>query len=287
MGNAIASLFARAGWRVVLIDPSEDARNRSRQHLLGGSTDPALGERLTWHAELESAHACTLVIEAAPENLVLKQRIFASLEAICSPQTIIATNTSGLSISRLAESLQRPERFVGTHFFTPAEIIPLVEVVGGARTDDATITRVLRILRDTGKRPVHVRKDIPGFIANRLQHALAREAMALLQDGVASAEDIDTVARWALGIRLALTGPLEQRDLNGLDIHLAIAEYLYPDLENSQTPLRVLREKVEQGDLGVKSGRGFYDWNTPERRQALRDKETALRELAAHLETKP
>lgn len=288
MGNAIASLFATNGWQVVLIDPSETACQASREKLLGN--DPAAGpleSRLSWSARLDAAAGASLVIEAAPENLALKQQLFKELEAVCPPQTVLATNTSGISINQLAATLQHPARFVGTHFFTPADVIPLVEVVGGEHTGTDTIERVMGVLRAVGKLPIHVRKDIPGFIANRLQHALAREAMSLLDQGVATAEDIDTVAKWSLGIRLALTGPLEQRDINGLDIHHAIASYLYPDLENRQTPPSVLTEKVQHGHFGVKSGQGFYTWDTPERRQALRDKDTALRRLVSHLQESP
>ncbi|HLV28610.1 MAG TPA: 3-hydroxyacyl-CoA dehydrogenase NAD-binding domain-containing protein [Burkholderiaceae bacterium] len=281
MGNAIASLFGSHGWTVVLIDPSDAACSRSREKLQ--ETAPQYMARFSWSPSLDAAQDASVIIEAAPENATLKQQIFQKLESCCPATTLIATNTSGISINQLATTLAHPERFIGTHFFTPADVIPLVEVVAGDRTDPATSERILTLLRSVGKLPVLVRKDIPGFIANRLQHALAREAMSLLEKGVATAEDIDTVAKWSLGIRLALTGPLEQRDINGLDIHHAIAGYLYPDLENRQTPSQVLSKKVEQGDLGVKTGQGFYEWHTPEQRAALQEKEAALRALVAHL----
>ncbi len=284
MGNAIAALFAAHGWQLVLIDPSEEACERSRQRLLGDSpTGDGLHSRISWSPALEGAHDASLIIEAAPENAALKQDIFRRLEDCCGAHAVLATNTSGISINRLASGLRHPERFIGTHFFTPADIIPLVEVVACEQTAPATSASILEILRSVGKLPVLVRKDIPGFIANRLQHALAREAMSLLEKGVATAEDIDTVARWALGIRLALTGPLEQRDINGLDIHHAIASYLYPDLESRDTPSAILRDKVAQGHFGVKSGQGFYDWQAPGRRASLQEKEAALRDLVAHL----
>lgn len=285
MGNAIAALFLSHGWQLVLIDPSEEACSRSRQRLLGARTsDEGLESRIAWSHALGDAADASIVIEAAPENAALKQDIFRQLEACCAPTALLATNTSGISINQLATGLQHPERFIGTHFFTPADIIPLVEVVACERTLPATSERIIEILRSVGKLPVLVRKDVPGFIANRLQHALAREAMSLLEKGVASADDIDTVARWSLGIRLALTGPLEQRDINGLDIHHAIAGYLYPDLENRQTPSKILSDKVAEGQLGVKTGGGFYAWDTPARRDALKTKETALRDLVAHLQ---
>lgn len=284
MGSAIASLFLLHGWQARLIDPSEQARLSSRRKVLGaqagGSEDDS---RISWHASLAAAHDAELVIEAAPENLELKTEIFRQLEDICSPQTILASNTSGIPINMLAQALSRPERFIGAHFFTPADIIPLVEIVPSLRTAPETGEYMLAVLRGTGKLPVLLKQDIPGFIANRLQHALAREAMSLLEKGVASARDIDTVAKWSLGVRLALTGPLEQRDINGLDIHHAIAGYLYENLESSRQPLRILAEKVEQGRLGVKSGHGFYDWDQPEQRRSLRRKDAALRRLVSLL----
>lgn len=277
MGNAIASLFASQGWQVLLIDPSQAARDKSRERLL--QTLPPGSDALSWEANIQAAKDATLVIEAVPEVLSLKQSVFQQLEDCCNPETLIATNTSGISINQLAAGLKHPQRFIGTHFFTPADVIPLVEVIACEHTLPQHSANIMDLLRSVGKLPVLVRKDVPGFIGNRLQHALAREAMSLLEKGVASAEDIDTVAKWALGIRLAITGPLEQRDINGLDVHHAITEYLYPDLENRQTPCKLLSDKVAQGHLGVKSGQGFYDWRGSEQRAALREKDATLSAL--------
>ena len=149
----------------------------------------------------------------------------------------------------------------------PAHLIPLVEVIQTEHTSEPVIEETMNFLTTLGKTPVRVRKDIPGFIGNRLQHALAREAMSLLGQGVASAEDIDAVVKTSLALRLVFTGPVEQRDFNGLDIHLSIAEYLYPDLENTTEPLEILKSKVAANELGIKTGKGFYDWrdkNIPE-----------------------
>lgn len=277
MGNAIACLFASHGWHALLVDPSPAAREKSRERLL--QTLPQGSDLLSWEAELQAAHNAPLIIEAAPEVLSLKQHIFAQLEGCCAPTALIATNTSGISVNQLAARLKHPERFIGTHFFTPADIIPLVEVIACEHTLPEHSASIMELLRSVGKLPVLVRKDVPGFIGNRLQHALAREAMSLLEKGVASAEDIDTVAKWALGIRLAITGPLEQRDINGLDVHHAITEYLYPDLENRATPSKLLSDKVEQGKLGIKRGEGFYDWRAPGRRAVLQEKDATLRTL--------
>jgi 3-hydroxybutyryl-CoA dehydrogenase len=292
MGSGIAALFAARGAPVVLIDPVNGALDRARASIArqlgvyaaGGEAEAMA--RIRMSPDLEAAADCDLVIEAVPENLELKRGIFTRLDAICAPGAIFATNTSGLSINALASAVTRRERFVGTHFFTPADVIPLVEVVRNDDTSEATVAVVMDALRAVGKRPVLVRRDIPGFIANRIQHALAREAISLLEKGVASAEDIDEVVKWSLGIRLALSGPLEQRDMNGIDVHHAIASYLYQDLENRQEPSELLRGKVERGELGAKSGQGFYAWSPERRERVLREKSEALAELAAWLERK-
>lgn len=292
MGSGIAALFAARGAPVVLIDPVDGALDRARASIArqlgvyaaGGEAEAMA--RIRMSPDLEAAADCNLVIEAVPENLELKRGIFTKLDAICAPGAIFATNTSGLSINALASAVTRRERFVGTHFFTPADVIPLVEVVRNDDTSEATVAVVMDALRAVGKRPVLVRRDIPGFIANRIQHALAREAISLLEKGVASAEDIDEVVKWSLGIRLALSGPLEQRDMNGIDVHHAIASYLYQDLENRQEPSELLRGKAERGELGAKSGQGFYAWSPERRERVLREKSEALAELAAWLERK-
>ena len=290
MGSGLAALFARQGFAVTLIDPVEGALQRAeatieRQLAAAGVTDVAATQAsIRPAATLAAAADADLVIEAAPEQLDLKRRLFAELDAICPPRTVFATNTSGLSINAIAQAVARRDRFVGAHFFTPADVIPLVEVVRSDDTSDATIDFVMTVLRAAAKRPVLVRRDIPGFIANRIQHALAREAISLLEQGVASAADIDEVVRWSLGIRLALTGPLEQRDLNGIDVHHAIASYLYADLENRTTPAPLMTAMVERGDIGAKSGRGFYDWPTERRERVQADKARALAELAAWLQ---
>ncbi|MED5525958.1 3-hydroxyacyl-CoA dehydrogenase NAD-binding domain-containing protein [Gallaecimonas pentaromativorans] len=269
MGTAIAALLAGSQHQVTLIDPIPEALARAKARL---------PDTVNCQAVLTAAADAEVVIEAVPEQIGLKQRIFAELEKAVSTQCILATNTSGLSVNAIGEALSHPERLVGMHFFTPADIIPLVEVIRHRATTDSAVEKVLALLQGLGKKPVVVQKDIPGFIGNRLQHALAREAMSLLEKGVASSEDIDFVARWALGVRLVLTGPLEQRDVNGLDVHHAIAGYLYEDLENTTSPLAILSDKVARGELGVKSGQGFYPWPEP---QASEASATRAKRLAA------
>ncbi len=262
MGSHLALLFASQGLNVSLYDPFPEAIERVKSTLapqLEKCGDAAAS--IVFGTTEDILATSDFVIEAIPEKLTLKHDLFQSLERLCRPDTIFATNTSGLSINAIAQAVENKQRFLGTHFFTPASIIPLVEVVRGDATSDEAITTAMDLLRAVGKRPVLIQHDIPGFIANRIQHALAREAMSLLEKGVASAEDIDEVVRWSLGVRLVFTGPLEQRDINGLDIHHAIASYLYPDLENRTVPSKALSDAVARGDLGMKSGKGFYSWD--------------------------
>lgn len=290
MGSGIAALYAARGIDVVLIDPVPGALSRAAEVIdrqLGVYAPDGVAEarrRIRMDDGLEAACAGDLVIEAIPEKLELKRDVFARLDTLCPAESIFATNTSGLSINAIADAVTRRDRFVGTHFFTPADVIPLVEVVRNDDTSVDTVERVMASLRYVGKRPVLVNRDIPGFIANRIQHALAREAISLLEQGIASAEDIDEVVKWSLGIRLAITGPLEQRDMNGIDVHHAIATYLYPDLENRTTPSPLLAQKVADGHLGAKTGQGFYSWPAETREQILRDKSATLTELVALLQ---
>ena len=278
MGNGIAQVCAQGGLDVRLIDPvaaalskAEDNMVRNIQKLIDNRLLTAsvtdVMERVIFSEDLDAAAAVDMVIEAIPEKFQLKQQLFQKLEQLCKPQAILASNTSGIPITQIANTIQTSERVIGTHFYMPAHLIPLVEVIQTEHTSEPVIEETMNFLTRMGKTPVRVRKDIPGFIGNRLQHALAREAMSLLEQGVASAEDIDLVVKASLALRLVFTGPVEQRDFNGLDIHLAIAEYLYPELENTTEPLEILKNKVAANELGIKTGKGFYDWrdkNIPE-----------------------
>ena len=278
MGNGIAQVCAQGGLDVRLIDPvaaalskAEDNMVRNIQKLIDNGLLTAsvtdVMERVIFSEDLDAAAAVDLVIEAIPEKFQLKQQLFQKLEQLCKPQAILASNTSGIPITQIANTIQTSERVIGTHFYMPAHLIPLVEVIQTEHTSEPVIEETMNFLTRMGKTPVRVCKDIPGFIGNRLQHALAREAMSLLEQGVASAEDIDLVVKASLALRLVFTGPVEQRDFNGLDIHLAIAEYLYPELENTTEPLEILKNKVAANELGIKTGKGFYDWrdkNIPE-----------------------
>jgi 3-hydroxybutyryl-CoA dehydrogenase len=236
-------------------------------------------DHITISGNLEDARDSWMIIEAIPENLELKQNLFLKLEEMCDSTTIFATNTSGLSVNEIGRGLKHPDRIVGTHFFMPATVVPLVEIIRGKNTSDSVCDQVMQFFKDIDKKPVLVKRDIPGFIANRIQHAMAREAIALLEEGIATAEEIDTVVRWSIGVRMLFTGPLEQRDLNGLDVHYHIASYLYEDLENRTTPSNLLTEKVEKGEWGIKSGKGFYEWKDVDTQAVVQQKNRELLQL--------
>ena len=273
MGHSIAIALLQRMIPVSLVDVSGPALDSARKTIsnylekrfkdgkltVQESTD--IYQCLDTFKEIDrGVEGVNLVIEAVPEIPNLKMQLFERLDRICPPEVVLATNTSGIPITSIAETTSHKERVIGTHFYMPAHLIPLVEVIKSKYTGEEAAGITVEFLRAVGKKPVLVNKDIPGFIGNRLQHAIAREAISLVQNGIASVHDVDTVARYTLGLRFPHTGPLEQRDLNGLDIHLAITEYLYSALENSTEPLAILKEKVAQGMLGVKSGRGFYNW---------------------------
>lgn len=288
MGHAIAHVMASAGHAVRVFDRSEDAlaalseKISAISQILGANADVA--GRISGHADLNSAvTGADFVIEAAVENLEIKRRIVADLEAIVSPEAIIASNTSALPIAQIAAEAQRPNRVVGAHFWNPPHLVKLVEVIQAEHTSDETIAKTIALFANAGHRAVHVKKDIPGFIGNRLQHALKREAIALVADGVCDAKTVDDVVKFGFGSRLAILGPLEQSDMVGLNLTKAIHETLMPDIDATPIVHPYLETLVEQGHLGMSTGQGFYTW-TPEAAQAVRDRLSSF--LAAQSKTK-
>ena len=276
MGHGIAYLFAAAGYHVSVFEPAAESRAslpqrlRSIAELFGD--DPALLQRIDAHAELAAAmKSASFVFEAAPEKLPLKQQIFAELETAVAPETILASNSSAIPTTEIGRNLKHRERVVGTHFWNPPHLVPLVEVIQNEKTSAAVVRDTMALLRQAGKVPVHVRRDIPGFVGNRLQHAMKREAIALVASGVCDAETIDIVVKEGFGARTAVLGPMEQSDLVGLNLTLDIAEVLYQDLDRMPGPHPFLREKVLAGKLGMKTGEGFRKW-TPEEADAVRQR---------------
>jgi 3-hydroxybutyryl-CoA dehydrogenase len=273
MGHGIAYLFAAAGHRVAVFEPAAEIRAsmpgrlQAIADLLGD--DPVLLQRIAAHGEIAPAMKGTaFVFEAAPEKLPLKQRIFAELEQLVAADTILASNSSAIPSTEIGRHLQHRERVIGTHFWNPPHLVPLVEVIQNEKTSGEVVRKTMELLRDAGKIPVHVHRDVPGFVGNRLQHAMKREAVALVAAGVCDAETIDTVVKEGFGARTAVLGPMEQSDLVGLDLNLDIAEVLYEYLDRTPGPHPFLRDKVKAGKLGMKTGQGMRTW-TPETAAAV------------------
>ena len=228
-----------------------------------------LGRVMPCETMAQAVAEADLVMEFIPEKMDLKQKLFAELEDLCHEDTIFATGTSVMSITEIASKAKKRERIVGTHFWNPPYLIPLVEVVKSEYTDDAVMDATMAVLARCGKHPVRVNKDVPGFLANRLQHALWREAISIVERGIADAASVDEAIRLGFGLRLPVLGPMENADMVGTDLTLAIHEYILPHIENSPSPSPLLRERVAKGELGFKTGQGFQAW-TPETADASR-----------------
>ncbi len=271
MGHGIAQVAAAAGWTVTLYDVDEPALERALARIRAnlekgvelGKVAPEVRDaalaRITTTTELAAAaRGADLVIEAAPEDLDLKQRIFAELDAAAPPHAILATNTSSLSVTRIADATSRPGRVLGMHFFNPVHIMKLLELVRTERTEDSVIETARAAARAMGKTPIVV-KDSPGFATTRLGLTLGLEATRMLEEGVATVEDIDTAMELGYGHPM---GPFKLADLVGLDVRLAIAEYMYRETgEERFRPSETLKRMVAEGKLGKKTGEGFYKWD--------------------------
>lgn len=276
MGHGTALMFAKAGYQVRMYGPNDSEIERGmtgikagletyHQHGLVTVEDiPVILGRIKGVTTLEEAAVdADFVIESLPEVLTIKQNVFSAMEKLCSPSTIFATNTSGLSPTAIAAALVHKERFVVAHFWNPPHLIPLVEVVPGKQTSPKTVQDTWNLMKKIGKKPVALNREALGFIGNRLQLALLREALYIVESGIATLEAVDTTVKYSLGRRLSTTGPLESADLGGLDIFYNISDYLMKDLCNSPGVSSLLQESIDRGTLGAKTGTGLYDW-TPE-----------------------
>jgi 3-hydroxybutyryl-CoA dehydrogenase len=276
MGHGIAYLLAAAGHTVRVYDPSTEWRQSMPQRLESARAllgdEPALLGRISAHDQIAPAMKdVSFVFEAAPEKLPLKQQLFAELEELTAPTTILASNSSAIPSTRIGEKLRHRDRVIGTHFWNPPHLVPLVEVTQNEKTSDETVRRTIALLRDAGRKPVHVKKDIPGFVGNRLQHALKREAIALVAAGVCDADTIDEVVKNGFGARMAVLGPMEQTDLVGVDLTLDIQNVLLADLDRSTVPTPLITGLVAAGKLGMRTGQGFRKW-TPASADAVRER---------------
>ena len=273
MGPGIAQVFATRGHLVRVQDTEagkldsvgsrvQASLARMAQYgLVDAGEIPAIVDRISVTSDLAAACAnAGVVVEAITENLALKQELFAELDRICPAGTILCSNTSVISITRIGGRAARRERILGTHFYQPPFLVPLVEVVRTEFTAPELMNKIYDLLREAGKTPIRVQKDVPGFIANRMQHALWREAFALIDEGACDAETIDVAVRNSFGLRLPLLGPVANADMVGLDLTLAIHDYVLPHLNASPAPSSTLRAKVAANELGFKTGSGFLQW---------------------------
>jgi 3-hydroxybutyryl-CoA dehydrogenase len=285
MGHAIAQEFAVAGYEVILYGRSEE---RLKQAL--AKIKRSLSELTEWEIisennivpTLERLHTTTdlteagsnadLIVEAVVEELEIKNELFSKLDTISPERTIFASNTSSILPSVLAAATRRPDRFLVAHYFNPPYLMPLVEIVRGDKTSDETTNTVYGLMKTMGKSPIICQKEAPGFIANRLQLVLWREAFNIVQRGIASPQDVDLAVKNSFGRRLGMVGPFELYEyIDGYDLTLQCEKYMLPDMDTSNESYPLLLEKVERGELGAKTGKGFYEW-TPEFTEAWRTK---------------
>lgn len=282
IGNGLALHFAKAGYQVSLYSRSQQTLAkavdsvRSNLSLLlekpaGSDEVEKAVSRIKVTTDLAAAVAnAPIVIESVAEDLKIKQDLFKQLDEMCPRDVILATNTSVISIGEIASMSKNRDRIVGAHFWFPPFLIPLVEVVKGKDTSDETMDRTYRFMKAAGKSPIKCMKDVPGFVANRLQHALWREAISIVENGIADAATVDEAVKNSFGIRIAVLGPIENADMAGLDLILAIHNTVLKDLEASPNPSPLLKEKVDRGELGFKTGKGFYEKWSPEEMARVR-----------------
>ncbi|MCI8608089.1 MAG: NAD(P)-binding domain-containing protein [Firmicutes bacterium] len=286
MGTGIAQTFAAKGHEVMLIYVYDDKQRAKpvetmannlnilcQNGLLAEEEVPEIISRVSFTESLEeAAQFADVIFECIVEKLEVKQEYFKKLDRLCSPSTILATNTSAISVTEIAETSIHKERIIGTHFWNPAYLVPLVEVIKTKYVSEDIVGQTYDLLESAGKAPVIVQKDVPGFLANRMQHALFREAISIVENGIASAADVDKAIKYGFGMRLGVRAPMEVIDAGGLDLTYNIHSYLFPHIENSTEPSALLTNLLEEGKLGFKSGEGFQKWSEE-------DIETSQREL--------
>ena len=277
MGHGIAQTFAQKGYSVTMYDLNHSILGRALSQIrsnletfveVGHETDESAEKvlsniRTSVHLQ-EAVKEAHFVIEAAPEDLMLKMDLFEELDRYCFKEAILASNTSTLPISEIGRKVKEKERLVITHWFNPPYIIPVVEVVRGEMTSQEVFEISFKLMEKIGKKPIKISKEIPGFLINRIQAAMFREVLSLLEQGVAEPEDIDVGVKGSFGLRLAVLGPLATMDMGGLDLLYKGMRYLYPFLNHSTEVQKVLEEKIERGEFGLKTGKGFFKYEQKE-----------------------
>lgn len=274
MGYSMAEIFARDGYDVILWNHRRPTLEKARSLI-----DPSVVPKIAFVTDMAAFKNRDLIIETIVENLGIKQTFLASISSLARDDTLIASNTSGLSINRLSAAVKKPERFIGMHWFNPPTLIPLIEIIKSSKTSDVTAKAIYDLALTIHKKPAVLEKDVPGFAGNRLQLAVIREACHMVEEGVISPEGIDAVMKYGIGFRWACLGPMETMDFGGIDIFTHISEYLMQDLANGKGVPKLLEEKFEKGDLGVKTGKGFYDYSGDKAKKATEERDKKLKAI--------
>jgi 3-hydroxybutyryl-CoA dehydrogenase len=267
MGGDIGIIFAAGGWDVHVMSPSEKTRAAVPARFAAGlqklGADAAIASRVKTYAALKDIDWSSIgfVVEAATEDIALKQRLFAEVEALAATDIPLATNTSNFQIGEVGKHLKHRGRVIGLHFFMPAHLVPLVEVVSSDATDPQVAESAVALMKKLGKAPIWVKKDVPGFVGNRIQHAMMREALYLIQDGIVSPEGVDTAVRYGFGFRFIACGPIMQKEMSGWDTNYLVAEALYPHLYKNDGPAPVVKALMDKNELGMKTKKGFWEWD--------------------------
>lgn len=289
MGHGIAQEFALYGYKVNIFDANPEvlkiAKTRMKNNFNAfidlemvseADVERSLNNVTLCDSLASMAKGVQLVVEAANENMDIKRQIFKDLEQYVSSDAILCTNTSSMSITEISKALQRKERLVGTHYWNPPHIIPCVEVTKGEHTSDQVFETVYNVMKEIKKEPVRVLKDMPGFLGNRLQHAMMREAFSMVENNVALPEDIDKVLKYSFGLRSSFIGPCETADIIGLDLTYTVLKYTFPSLDISSKPSKALTDRIEEGNLGVKTGQGFYKWTSEKINRLINQRDLIL-----------
>lgn len=295
MGATFAHIFAELGFTVILYDIAEEFLERGRKIIdvnqrnlvtEGLQSEKLVNDsrkRISFTTDINKLEDMDFVLEAIIEDLEAKQEFWAKVSRLVREDILLATNTSGLSITQIARDIVDRNRFAGMHWWNPPHLIPLVEVIKGEETSEETAQTLMELARILGKKPVLVQKDVPGFVGNRLQYALLREALHIVAEGIACAQDVDNVMKYGLGFRYAGLGPIETVDLGGVDVFNNVGSYLFRELNNSPEVPKLLKELYEQGFYGIKTGRGFFDYTGDKGEKALVKRDAHLVKMLKYI----
>ncbi|MDO4617077.1 MAG: 3-hydroxyacyl-CoA dehydrogenase family protein [Lachnospiraceae bacterium] len=291
MSSSMALIFVKNGFDTVVHVRSFASAERAEENIRtalssdieSGSITEQEAEDLLSRIKFSMDPGCfrdrDLIVESIAENLEIKQNYWEQISQVVSDDCVLATNTSGLSINAISERVKGRNRFLGMHWFNPPHLVPLIEIIRGDETDDRSTALVREVALHLNKKPVLCKKDAPGFIANRIQYAILRECMEIVERGIADPEDVDAAMKYGLGFRYAALGPFEVADLGGLDIFYHISEYLNADLSNATEPQKLIRDCYKNGDYGVKTGKGIYDYRDGRDQEVLRKRDTLYKKI--------